>query len=88
MSRRAWCTRRAGACQSRQRSVLEFGTGEVPGEAEELEPAHEVSSETDGGEPGPVGVEVAEGEPAQPGVLEPADVVFDVRGGRAWSRPG
>ena len=60
---------------------LGFGAGEVPGEAEELEPAHQVGGEAHGGEPGPVGVEVGEREPAQPGVLEAADVVLDVRVG-------
>ena len=57
---------------------LGLGSGEGPGDTEQLEPAHHVGGVTDGGEPGPVGVEVAEGEPAQPGVLQAADVVFDV----------
>jgi len=45
------------------------------------ESVHEVDDVADGGEPGPVGVEVAEREAAQPGVLQAGDVVFDVRVG-------
>ena len=55
-----------------------FGLGEMPGEAEQLEPADEVGSEADQGHLGPVGVEVGEGEPFESGGLEPADVVLDV----------
>ena len=55
-----------------------LGAGEVAGEAEELEPADEVGGEAHDGEPCLVGVTVGEGEPAQPGVFEAADVVLDV----------
>lgn len=41
-------------------------------------PAQQVSGECEGHEPGAVGVEVLEREPARPGVLEPCDVLFDV----------
>jgi hypothetical protein len=57
---------------------LGFGDGEWASEAEQLEPAHEGVGEADDSEPGPVGVDVGEREPVSAGVLQSADVVFDV----------
>ena len=57
---------------------LGFGGGEGSGQAELLEPADQAVGHADDGQPGGVGVEVAEGEPAGGGVLEAADVVFDM----------
>ena len=78
MWRRAWRTMRAGVCHRLQRSVLGSATASGPVQAEQLEPAHEGVGEADDGEPGPVGVDVDEREPVGAGVLESADVVFDV----------
>ena len=69
---------RAGVCHSVQRSVLGSATAKGPWQAEQLEPAHEGVGEADDGEPGPVGVDVDEREAVGAGVLEAADVVFDV----------
>jgi hypothetical protein len=46
-----------------------------------LKPADEIGGERDDREAGPVGVEINEREPFQAGVLQTADVVFDVRVG-------
>lgn len=64
---------------------LGFGDGQGTGQAQQLEPAHQVAGEADDGQPGPVGVEVGEGEPAQSGVLQPTDVVLDVGMARMWA---
>jgi hypothetical protein len=55
-----------------------FGAGERPGQAELLEPADQGVGHADGGEPGGVGLEVAEGESVGGGVLQSADVIFDM----------
>lgn len=49
-----------------------------PVEAQELELADETSSQGDGRHPGGVGLEAGEVEPGETGVLQPADVLFDV----------
>jgi hypothetical protein len=65
-----------------------LGDGEGPGEAEQLEPAHEIGGVADEGEPGPVGVETAEREPQEPGRLESSDVILDLGVGAHVRLPG
>jgi hypothetical protein len=50
-------------------------------QAQQLEPADEISGEAHQCHPGAVGVEVAEGEPLETGGFESADVVLDMRVG-------
>ena len=65
-------------CATTASAASWVGAGRGPVEAEQLEPADQVGGETDQGQPGLVGVEVAEGEPFQAGRFEPADVVLDM----------
>ena len=78
MVRPADRTIRAGVCHSVQRNRFGFGGLERAGAAQLLEPADETVAGAHEMKPGPVGVEVAEREPFQPGVLQSFDVVFDV----------
>jgi len=71
----------AGGVQDRPAQRLGSGVGPGAGEAQELEPAQQVGGEGEGHHPRRVGVEVREREPAQPGVLQPLDVLFDMRVG-------
>ena len=57
-----------------------FGSDISPGsvEAEQLEPPHGVGGQVDGHQPVGVRLEAGEGKPAEPGLLQPADVAFDM----------
>ena len=57
---------------------LGLGDEEGAGEAELLKPSDERVVEGDHGEPGPVGADVGEREPARAGILESFDVILDV----------
>ena len=64
--------------EDRPAELLWAGTGEVGVAAKELEPPDEVCGSGDDHQPVPVRLEVREGEAAQPGVLQPCDVLLHV----------
>lgn len=78
ISRPAELTRRAGACQNRQRIVLGAATASAPSQHKSWNqrevggPAHDL-------QPRLVRVEVGEREPFEAGVFQPGNVVLDMR---------
>ena len=77
MRRRAEETMRPGV-EDRPTQRLRASALPVPLEAQQLEPPDEVGGEHHGRHPVGVRLKVAEGEAAEPGVLQPLDVVLDV----------